>query len=146
MTTLGPKPPVASLNPPTRSSTPVVSYPCVAPSVFASSMRDFNLSTAMICWQPSDFAAIKALKPTPPRPKIITRSFGPGLARFNTAPAPVCIPHPRGANSCNSSFPFTRFFAGRTEFSLTTLRDAKLLCPKNLPPMPVEPSFDLTSL
>ena len=57
ITTVGPSPPVTSLNAAVQSSTDEVFTPCVAPNDLAVSMRDSIRSTPMTCEQPEMTAA-----------------------------------------------------------------------------------------
>ena len=80
---------------------------------------------------PCTLAPMTALRPTPPRPKIRTTSFAVAFAALTTVPLPVCMPHPRGANSCNSFLSFTRSLAFTTLHCFTIERFANEDWPKN---------------
>src|SRR3954454_23210730 len=80
-----------------------------------------------------------APRPTAPRPATTTTSLGLTKAVFITAPLPVIKPHPKGLNFFKSSSSDTSPFTFTILFSSTMLKLAKLLCPKNLPP--IDPPF-----
>ena len=62
----------------------------------ASASREATTSTAMMIAAPTTRAAITALSPTLPAPKVTKLSPGPTFSAFITAPAPVWMPQPSG--------------------------------------------------
>ncbi len=68
-----------------RTSELAGSSACVAPTVSARSRLLATGSTAMICKAPLSLAAMIALRPTPPAPKISTVDPGVTRARLVTA-------------------------------------------------------------
>ena len=66
----------------------------------------------MIREQPQSCAAITALRPTVPAPKIAMDVPASGRRELMTAPAPVCTPQPSGPNNQN----------GASRLTLTVLR------------------------
>src|SRR2546421_5123371 len=87
----------------------------------------------MIFDAPEILDAHIAPNPTPPQPNTATVSPSLTFRVLNTAPEPVCKPQPRGASclisSCVNSLTTTQLVA------LTNESFAKLLCPKNCPPI-----------
>jgi hypothetical protein len=67
---------------------------CVAPNSFASSSLESAMSTAIIVSRPRCLAAINAVKPTEPSPKMSNDSDGAGFNVLSIAPAPVWNPQP----------------------------------------------------
>lgn len=104
----------------------------VAPSSRAKASRSGWRSTAMITRALRILVAMTPLRPTQPVPKITTELPGCTLRVFKIAPAPVCIPHPRGANNCKSVVGRTR----TTDDLLTTATCEKELWPKKLEKIP----------
>ncbi len=72
---------------------------CVAPSSLASSSRDVTTSMAMMVVAPATRAAITALRPTAPAPKLAKLLPAVTLSELITAPAPVWMPQPSGPSS-----------------------------------------------
>lgn len=100
----------------------------VAPSDLARSSRDCWRSMAMISLAPRILAAMTALIPTEPVPKMATVFPDCTSSVLRMAPAPVWRPHPSGANKARlvSSFTLTRLDRW------TMARLAKELWPKKL--------------
>ncbi len=95
------------------------------------------MSTAMIRPAPTALAAMIALRPTEPAPNTARVWPAPSFNELSTAPAPVWIPHPRGArcSSGMSSGALTAWRASQTAWV------AKEDWPKKAP-CTVSPSFD----